>query len=156
MMDMCPTELEKHIMLNSDTFDACQEAEVTITDLLEQTRHKSGPLEIGEYRGEVHGEGRAKGKGKVKRKMKVKAPAKECGKSANQLGGQGPQHGAWGDEDPDYFPYNHHNWGETGHGALHGAKAKGDTEATRVSTEWTRRQLGRPSPRTRRLGPVCV
>lgn len=61
---------------------------------------------------EVHGEG----------KGKSKAPSKGHGKVSEQEGGEGPQKWTLGQEAPDYFPYNCHNYREKGHKVVHCGK----------------------------------
>lgn len=81
MMDMCPPELERHLLLNSDRYDTCAKVKAAIRDYGEQMRHKSDPMEVVEMAGdgddeydgeweEVHAVGKDKNKGKGKGKAK--------------------------------------------------------------------------------------
>lgn len=53
MMDMCPPELERHRVLNSDRYDTHPKLKSAIRDYLEQMRHKSDPTEIGGIAGYI-------------------------------------------------------------------------------------------------------
>lgn len=48
MMDTCPVELERHLMLNSDRFDMYPKVRPAIRDYIEQVRHQRDPMEVGE------------------------------------------------------------------------------------------------------------
>lgn len=73
MTDMCPIELERHLVLNSDRYDTYAKVKSAIREYTEHMRHKSGPVEVdeipqkadakcdGEWEA-VHGAGQAKGK----------------------------------------------------------------------------------------------
>lgn len=47
-MDVCPAELDNHLILNSVRFDACPKVKAVIRDCMDQMRHKSDPREIDE------------------------------------------------------------------------------------------------------------
>lgn len=43
MMDICPAEFEKHLLLNCDRYDTYPKVKSAIRDYIEHTRHKSDP-----------------------------------------------------------------------------------------------------------------
>lgn len=111
MTDMCPTELERHLVLNSDRYDTYPKVKASTRDYIEQMRHrsdKSVPMDVGEmaYQVEDDPDGEweevqalPKGKGKGKGTGKDKN-----GKGANKGAGKGSQSKSW-QEGPVYFPY---------------------------------------------------
>lgn len=46
MMAMCPAELEKHHVLNSDRCETTPQVKSAIKDYAEQLRHKSDPMDV--------------------------------------------------------------------------------------------------------------
>lgn len=126
MTGMCLVELERHLVLNSDRYDTYPMVKSAIGDYVEQMRHKSDPMEVGEIAHQGKGDhdtewdelqAIACGKGKGKNKGKGKGKdAKGAGKNSSRSKS--------GDEDPDYFPYKRHNCGEKGHKAAQCGKDK--------------------------------
>lgn len=46
LTDVCPTELERHLMFNSDRFDTCPNLRPAIRDYVQQLRHKGGSMDV--------------------------------------------------------------------------------------------------------------
>lgn len=85
MLDMCPTECERHLTLNSDRYDTYPNVNPAIRDCVEQMRHKSDPMGVAKVacQGEVeqdtewdesHAIVHGTGKGKTKAKARVTIP----------------------------------------------------------------------------------
>lgn len=47
-MNMGPPSLERHVMLKSDRLGTYRKVESSIRDYVEQLRHKSDPMDVGE------------------------------------------------------------------------------------------------------------
>lgn len=121
-MDMCPAELEKPFVLNSNRCDTYQKVKAAIRDSVEQMRHKSGSIDVDDVSHpadeehhneweEVFAAGNLKGKGKGKYRGKGKGSA------------QGTSKGQTGRQDvSECFPYKCHNCGDKGHKAAHSPK----------------------------------
>lgn len=50
IMDMCPAELDKHLIIRSNRFDLYPKVKTAIRNYAEQMRHKSGPTELSRRR----------------------------------------------------------------------------------------------------------
>lgn len=51
VMHMCPLDLERHLVLNSDRYDIYPKVKSAIRDYVEEMRHKSDPMQVGEVTG---------------------------------------------------------------------------------------------------------
>lgn len=56
MMDVCPAELDRHLLLSSDSFVTDPTVRAAIRDHVGQLRHKSDPMEVGEKASSAEGE----------------------------------------------------------------------------------------------------
>lgn len=118
VMDMCPVHLERHPVLNSDWHGTDPKAKSAIRDDVEQTWHRSAPLEIDDMSypteeehdcqwEEAYAVGHANRKGKRKSKGKGKD-----GKGAWKGAGNGQSGKSWRQGDTDQFACKCHDCGE--------------------------------------------
>lgn len=116
MMDMCPMELDRHLVPNSGRYVTYPKGKAAVRDYLEQMRDKSDPMEVGEMSDaadEVHEDGWEEVQAVARAHGKSEGNGKSAGKDGKGMGKSSGKGKTW-QEDPDKFPYTCHNCGEKG------------------------------------------
>lgn len=119
MIDTCPVQLERHLVLNPDRYDTDPKIKSAVREYVEQMRHEADPVDTNknsypieeEHDGEweqVYTIGDFKGEGN---KGKSDGKGKDGGKRACLGAGKCHPGKPWGQGDADYFPFKDHYCG---------------------------------------------